>query len=106
MSSEYLYRLVPTRAAMLTDGPTPEEDAAVEAHYARLQRLVAEGVVLLAGRTTQEDAATFGIVIFRAQSDVAARDMMLADPSVAAGEMRAELFPFRVSLLAERWLEA
>jgi hypothetical protein len=46
------------------------------------------------------DASSFGIVVFWAESDDAARRIVDADPAVAGGVMRAELFPFRVALRA------
>jgi uncharacterized protein len=94
--AEFLYRVQPTRLAMLTDAPTPAGGAAVAAHRAYLDRLAAAGVVLLFGRTQTTDAATFGIVIFHAESPQAARRIMPDDPAVAAGVMRGEVFPFRV----------
>jgi uncharacterized protein len=93
---EFLYRIQPTRPAMLTEGPTPEEREALAAHLAYLERLAAVGVVLLFGRTQTTDAATFGIVIFRAGSPDEAQQVMIDDPAVRAHMMRAEVFPFRV----------
>jgi uncharacterized protein len=104
MASEYLYRLVPTRLEMLTEGPTPEETELVTAHFSYLQAAVAKGILLLAGRTTLLDERTFGIAVFRAESEEEARRFMESDPAVAGGVMRAELFPFRVALLAESWV--
>ena len=95
--SEFLYRLVPARPAMLTDGPTPEERAAIAAHLAYLQELAAAGVVLLFGRTQTSGPETFGIVIFRAESADAAHGIMADDPAVQARVMRAEVFPFRIA---------
>ncbi len=97
--NEYLYRIQPTRHAMLTDGPTPAEAELIGQHFAYLEGLTQQGVVVLAGRTLTTDKSTFGIVIFRAASDKAARAVMAADPAVAGGVMRARLFPFRVALL-------
>jgi uncharacterized protein YciI len=73
---EFLYRLRPTRPAMLTEGLTAAERDAVTAHVAYLERLASAGVVLLFGRTQTTDAATFGIVILRAESPGAARQVM------------------------------
>jgi uncharacterized protein YciI len=95
--SEFLYRLQPTRPTMLTDGLTAAERDAVAAHVLYLERLAAAGVVLLFGRTQTTDASTFGIVILRAESPVEALQVMAEDPTVRAGVMRAELFPFRVA---------
>lgn len=94
---EYLYRLQLTRPTMLADGPTPEERAAVGAHAAYLERLAGAGVVLLFGRTQTADAGTFGIVLLRTPTEAAARVVMVEDPAVVAGVMRAELFPFRIA---------
>lgn len=93
---EFIYRIQSTRLAMLTDGPAPEEQAVVAAHRAYLDRQAAAGVVLLFGRTATADAATFGIVILRADSMDTARRVMADDPAVRAGVMRGELFPFRL----------
>ena len=99
--NQYLYRIQPSRLAMLAQGATPEEEAVIDAHFSYLQDLTRRGVVLLAGRTLNTDPSAFGIVIFEAESDQAALAIMQADPAVRAGVMRAELFPYRVALLAE-----
>jgi uncharacterized protein YciI len=96
-TSEFLYRLTPTRPAMLTEGLTPAERAAVTGHVSYLERLAAAGVVLLFGRTQTTGPSTFGIVIFCAASAVEAERLMADDPAVRARVMRAELFPFRVA---------
>jgi uncharacterized protein len=93
---EFLYRIQPTRPALLIEGPTPAERDALGAHRAYLDRLAAAGVVLLFGRTQTTDAATFGIVIFRAASLDEARQVMADDPAVHASVMRAEVFPFHL----------
>lgn len=102
MSAEFLYRIVPSRPEMLTSGPTAEEIAATQAHFAYLSAARDAGVVLGAGRTTNNDASTFGLVIFRAPDEKAAREFMEHDPAVHAGVMKAELFPYRVALWASR----
>jgi uncharacterized protein YciI len=98
--SEWLYRIQPARPEMLTAGPTEDEARLVGEHFAYLERLLAEGTVLLAGRTLNDDASTFGLVIYRAPDEAAARAVMEGDPAVRAGVMRAELFPYRVALMA------
>jgi uncharacterized protein len=69
---QFLYRVSATRIAMLTEGPTPEEAAVVGAHFAYLQRLLADGVLLMACRTLYADETTFGIAVFVAGSEVEA----------------------------------
>jgi uncharacterized protein YciI len=101
--SEFIYRIKPTRLEMLKSGPTPEEAEATQDHFAYVNAGVRAGTVLMAGRTLTVDEETFGIVIFKAEDEAAARSFMEQDPAVLAGVMSAALFPFRVALLAENW---
>lgn len=99
--AQYLYTIKPTRLEMLAEGPTPEEGEVLARHFAYLQDLTARGVVILAGRTQNTDASAFGIVVFNADSEDAARQVMENDPAVKHGVMRAALYPYRVALMAE-----
>ena len=99
--TQYLYKIQPTRPEMLTDGPTPEEEAIVSDNFAYLKGLTEQGIVILAGRTLNTDESSFGIVIFEAESEEAARKVMNNDPAIQQGVMRAELFPYRIALMAE-----
>lgn len=97
---EWIYVLRPTRIAMLSEGPTEEEQAVVQRHFGYLQALTEQGVVVLAGRTLTTDERTFGIVVFRSDSETSARELMSTDPAVRAGVMAAELYPYQIALLA------
>jgi uncharacterized protein YciI len=89
---------------MVTTGPTDEEASIISEHFDYLKSLTERGVVLVFGRTQNNDRSTFGITIFRAESDDAARSIMNNDPAVKKGIMRAELFPYRVAgLNASNW---
>lgn len=66
-------------------------------HFGYLQSLLGEGKLLLAGPCLD---GTFGIVIYQADSDQEAENIMMDDPAVKAGIMTAEFHPFKVSLLA------
>ena len=98
--TQYLYRIQPARPAMLPEGPTPEEAEIVAQHFAYLQDLTERGILILAGRTLNTDESSFGIVILYAESKDAAREIVDNDPAVKGGVMRAELFPYRVALMA------
>lgn len=99
---QFLYRIRPARPAMLSEGPTEHESAVVGRHFEYLQGLVAQGIVLMAGRTLNDDETAFGIVVFEALSADEAKRIVDADPAVSAGVMRAELFPYRVALWSDR----
>jgi uncharacterized protein YciI len=92
----YVLRLVPR----LYDDKnwTKEDNAVLERHFARLQEASKSGQLILAGRTKEPGDKTFGIAIFKASDEAAARAFMEADPTVAAGLMTAELHPFAVAL--------
>jgi uncharacterized protein YciI len=98
---QFLYRLLPTRIEMVTIGSTPEEEAIVDEHFAYLEALTEQGVMILVGRTQNNDEDTFGIVIFQADSEEQAQQIMNADPAVKKGIMRAKLYPFRVALTGD-----
>jgi uncharacterized protein len=98
---EFLYRIEPTRIEMVTEGPTPEEREIVSQHFGYLSRLKDEGVVILVGRTQENNEKTFGICVFNADSEDAAKGIMNNDPAVKYGVMRASLHPYRVALISE-----
>jgi uncharacterized protein YciI len=97
--NQYLYLLKPTRLGMVTDGPTPEEAETVSRHFEYLQDLTEKGVMILVGRTQNNDESTFGIAIFEAEDESAARMIMETDPVVRTGVMRADLYPYQVALM-------
>jgi uncharacterized protein YciI len=76
---------------------TPEEDRVWSEHFARLQRLLAEGTLVLAGPTLGQ--VNTGLVIINAPDEATARRIMETDPTIAQGYARGELRPFRVSLI-------
>ena len=95
---EFLYKLQLVRGDLLRTGPTDSEQAVVAEHFAYLQNLNAQGVIILVGRTLTTDENTMGLTIFRAESEDAARQIMNGDPAVMKGVMTATLYPFKVSL--------
>jgi uncharacterized protein YciI len=101
MSSLFLYKIQLARPAILTDGPTPEEQAIMSQHADYLENLTLSGVSMLVGRTLTTDPSTFGIMIFKAESLDHAREIANRDPGVHSGIWHAELFPFRIAFLGD-----
>jgi uncharacterized protein len=56
------------------------------------------GNMILAGRTQNEMKDTFGIVIFNAQDDGEAQSFMESDPSIQAGVMVGNVYPYAIAL--------
>lgn len=101
---EFLYKTTATRVGMVTEGPRDDEIAILNRHFNYLKSLTEQGTVLLFGRTQNQDARTFGIVIFRAGSEEEAQSIMNNDPAVKEGAMQAELYPYKVAgLNARSW---
>ena len=67
----YVLRLVPC----LYDDKnwTREDNAVLERHFARLQEAAKSGQLILAGRTKEPGDKTFGLAIFKASDEAAAR---------------------------------
>jgi uncharacterized protein YndB with AHSA1/START domain len=96
---EYLYKVsLPPR---LHDDKkwTEQERIIAGQHFAYLQKSLAEGKVILAGRTSETNDKTFGIIIYRAANDEEAKLFMKNDPAVKAGIMTATFHPYVVSLM-------
>jgi uncharacterized protein len=92
----YVLKLVPRLHA--DSAWTKEDNAALERHFVRFQQAAKSGQLILAGRTSEPGDKTFGIAIFEAPNENAARKFMEEDPAVAGGLMTAELHPFAVAL--------
>ena len=94
--AQWIYRIVPTRPEMVA-APTDDEVAIVSAHFGYLVSLKERGDLILAGRT-QEETGTWGITIFEAPDEEAARAIVDGDPDVAAGVFAATLHPYAVAV--------
>lgn len=95
----FLYKIQLVRPEALLRGFTEDEKRTISDHFEYLKRLTESGTVLLAGRTTNADNSSFGIVIFSAELMEAARKIVDEDPAVANRVFRAELFPYKNSLI-------
>jgi uncharacterized protein YciI len=97
--SEWIYFIHAPRedfAATMTD----EERSVWGQHFERLERLLAEGTMILVGPTLGR--INTGIAIFEAPDEDAARRIMEEDPAISSGIARGELRPFEVALLRGR----
>lgn len=97
--AEWIYFIHPPRpdfAATMTDA----EKQVWGEHAARLERLLDEGTLILAGPTL--GSVNTGIAVFEAEDEAAARAIVAADPIAASGIAQLELRPFRASFLRGR----
>jgi uncharacterized protein len=92
----YVLRLVPRLHA--DSAWTKEDNTVLARHFVRFQEAAKSGQLILAGRTSETGDKTFGIAIFEAPDEDAAKKFMEEDPAVAGGLMTAELHPFAVAL--------
>jgi uncharacterized protein YciI len=96
---EWIYFIHPPRENFAAT-MTAEEQAVWGVHFERLQRLLAEGTLILAGPTLGK--VNTGIAVFEAPDEESARRIMDEDPVFRAGFARSELRPFKASLLRGR----
>ena len=95
----YVLKLIPS---LLNEANwTEREEKIVDRHFAKLQELLNEGKLVLAGKTLGIDEKTFGIVILEVESEEEALNIMKNDPAVLEGIMNAELFPYKIALIKE-----
>lgn len=97
--AEWIYFMHPPRpdfAATMTDA---EKQVWAE-HAARLQSLLDEGTLILAGPTL--GSVNTGVAVFEAEDEQAARAIVDGNPIAASGFARLELRPFRASFLRGR----
>lgn len=90
----------PPRADFI-DTITADETAIMQRHADYLASLLSQGVLIAAGPTWGQ-AMNDGVSIFEAEDEAAARAIMDADPSVAAGLMTPEVREMRLSFLRGR----
>jgi uncharacterized protein YciI len=95
---QFMYKVRAKRLAMMYQGPNEQEAAILEEHYQYLKGLAAHGVLIMAGRTLNADESAFGVVIFKAESEEAARAIVYADPAVKRNVLGVQLFPFHVAV--------
>ena len=75
----------------------PETEDLISKHFAYLQKLLAEGTLVIAGRFTE---VLLGLVMINTQDKETAESIMKADPAVTAGIFHAELYQWSIALQA------
>ena len=98
--AQFLYHFTPGERPELATDPDAWTDAdrRIGAAHARyLEQATEDGIVILAGRSS--DGIGPAVVIFEADSDDDARRFMNGDPFVADGLFGASLHPFRAAFV-------
>ena len=95
---QYIYVLHLTPRMHEANAWTDKENGVIGQHFARLANATDAGQVILAGRTSEALDKTFGLVIFEAEDEEAARLFMQSDPAVVANIMSATLHRYSVAL--------
>lgn len=99
--AQFLYVLQVTRPAMLTEGPNERERSVLFQHFAHLQKLMEDGVLILAGRTQTTHPETMGLAIYNADSLEAAVAIKDSDPVIIHGVMTATVYPYQIAFIDE-----
>jgi uncharacterized protein YciI len=97
--AEWLYLIHPPREDFV-ETITPDEVAIMQVHAEHLARMLADGVLVLAGPTFGRD--NIGVAVIEATDEEAARAIMMRDPAITSGLMTPELREMRVTYLRGR----
>jgi uncharacterized protein YciI len=97
--AEWIYFIHPPREDF-AQTQTDAEKEVFSRHFARLEELLAEGRLVMAGPTL--GPVNTGIAVIEAPDRESAERLMNEDPVIAEGFARGELREFRVSLLRGR----
>ena len=97
--TEWIYFLHPPRADFAAT-MTEDEQVAFAEHAEWLARLLADGVLIVAGPTG--GPINTGIGIFEAPDEETARGIIAEDPVARGGFAKPELRPYRVGFLRGR----
>jgi uncharacterized protein YciI len=87
----FVCKLIPPRPTFPFD-QSPEESALMRRHAAYWRDLVDRGEVVVYG-PVGEPGSPWGLAVFEAESEDAARAVAANDPVVTAGLMTAEVYP-------------
>lgn len=93
--SYYIYTLKPPRENF-PETTTPQEELIIESHFNYLKNLLDEGKLIMAARTYN---AKFGIVIFEAENEDEAQELMDNDPAIVNKVFTAELNSLHIALI-------
>jgi uncharacterized protein len=100
---QFLYTLKLIPELLVEKNWTDRENNMVYEHFKVLQDLLKENKLIMAGKTDNLDATTFGLVILQVDNEETARTIMENDPTVKGGIMTAELYPYSVALYNENF---
>ena len=76
----------------------PETERIVTEHFQYLQNLLAEGILVMAGRFSE---VLIGLVVINCENRDRALKIMNNDPAIKAGVFHGELYPWRIALKSE-----
>lgn len=96
---QYIYVLKLIPSLLNESNWTKKEEDIVDKHFKKLQDLLKEEKLILAGKTVGLDEQTFGIVIIEVDSEEEALSIMNNDPTVKEEIMKAQLFEYNVALI-------
>jgi uncharacterized protein YciI len=91
----WFVRLIPPRPTFMQD-MTESEQKLMQEHFVYLKDLYSKGICIFGGPVL-DPKGVYGVLVFEAATEVEARAIASADPSVKAGLNRIEVAEMRVA---------
>lgn len=88
------YVLVILKTGSVAKLPKAQQDSIFKGHMANINRLAAEGHLIVAGPMGKNEKAYRGIFIFDVEEIDEAKQFVASDPVITSGMMEAEYFPW------------
>jgi uncharacterized protein YciI len=94
----YFMQAVDPAKAASRDNWTDEDQVTFNLHWANLERLRDEGILIMAGRCQDADGGGPAITILEVDSEAEARRIFESEPFIQRGFATGTLHPYRVAL--------
>lgn len=100
---EYVYKLILVERLFEEKNWTEKDEKITSDHFKYLLNLQKENKIILAGKTEGLTSDTYGLVIFSAETDVEAENIMKNDPAVKNNIMYGFLQRYNVAIFNENY---
>ena len=101
----FVYTLILEDRLFIEENWTQKDEAIIGRHFKHLVDLEKEGVLVMAGKTSNLNPDTKGFVFFQAESEEKATSIMNNDPAIKEGIMTGTLQEYDIALFNQDYIK-